>query len=130
MQNNRVPSRLMLTVLLIAAAWTTVAASACWKVGTAVSCCSLVSTFDGVGNCSPWFHSCPDVAISNPMAQQVFAVGQNQGGQVQKSPTPLNCSYQPKKCNFIGCSNDGPIANGGCLDEVPSGAGCPQGPPV
>ena len=111
--------------------FTTAASAACYIAAAPVSCCSLVGSFDGTGNCSPWAHSCPDVPTTNPMADQVTQVGIGQGGK--KSPptnTPMSCTYQPKKCKFIGCSNDGPVATAGCTSQTPGTLNCPSGPPA
>lgn len=105
-------------------------AATCYITAPPVSCCSLVASYDPVGNCSPWAHHCPDIAISNPIAQQIMQVGQNQGGSRPPQNATLTCTYQPRTCNFIGCSNAGPVASGGCLDQVPGSIGCPEGPPA
>lgn len=115
---------------LVLVIFTSIAGGACYLRAPSTNCCAKVATFDGIGNCSPWAHTCPDIAIANPPIQQVVEAAQNQGGQIGVSSVQMTCQYQPRGCNIFGCSDSGPIATAGCFDEVPQGAFCPSGPPV
>lgn len=115
------------TVSLFVACTTVVAAlgvrvaASCWQQDQSTNCCNTVDSFDSVGNCSPWFHECPDQAISDPAILQVVArLSGKSGFGIQE----FTCRYQPKKCQFIGCDDDGEEATAGCTSDTPSGDSC------
>lgn len=107
--------------------WIWTASGSCVRDANPANCCSVVDTFDSVGNCTPWAHECPDVAIQNPA---ILRTAQAHSGKSGRDRAEFQCEYQPKKCKFIGCENDGDPATGGCFSEWPSGDPCTTGAPT
>lgn len=117
-------SRFAATAVLAGGMMMTVAgavASTCWIDAGSTSCCLLTAGFDPTGNCSPWFHTCPDSPITNPAAG--LSVAASVGGK--RTTTILPCVYTNYQCAFIGCKNAG-VVNASCASDTVSGT-CDKG---
>lgn len=103
------------------------ASASCVRDANPANYCSVVDTFDAIGSCSLLAHKCPDVAIQNPA---ILRTTQAHSGRSGRDRAEFQCEYQPKRCTFWGCENDGDPATGGCFSEWPAGEACTTGAPV
>lgn len=115
----------LILILCIASA----ASAVCYKERDREACCKQTN-FDSEGNCSPWFHKCPDQLIgTNIKVNRTKKVAFGEGGRQGRLQQNLDCEYQPRKCEFIGCSDDGDPVTEECVDSIvdPSSSPCPTG---